>query len=136
LCPLAGGGGKGNCCTPSTIHALKITAIATNVDGSPAEKSERVRKAAAEALVRCETGQKEAPKVKDNNNNGEPRKAEEPSLEELRARAAAVHLTYTPRADSVSAIMSQAMGGRGGFIQDVRRQLTGRQQMAPVPAVR
>jgi hypothetical protein len=45
--------GKGCCCTPRTIAALKIAVDGTAEDGNPPERSERVRAAALQALEAC-----------------------------------------------------------------------------------
>jgi hypothetical protein len=45
--------GRGCCCTKKTIDALTLTVNASQKDGNPAEKSERVRMRAADSLQHC-----------------------------------------------------------------------------------
>lgn len=45
--------GRGCCCTEKVIRALEITVAGTEEDGNPAERSPRVRDAAAESLAHC-----------------------------------------------------------------------------------
>jgi hypothetical protein len=45
--------GRGCCCTRNTIEALSLTVSASRKDGNPAERSPRVRAAAAVALQNC-----------------------------------------------------------------------------------
>jgi hypothetical protein len=45
--------GHGCCCTKKTIDALTLTVNASQKDGNPAEKSERVRATALESLQHC-----------------------------------------------------------------------------------
>ena len=45
--------GSGCCCTRKTVEALSITVSASDRDGNPAERSDRVREAARYALERC-----------------------------------------------------------------------------------
>lgn len=52
---------KGCCCTPTVRSALAIAAEGSDRDGNPAEKSWRVRQAAAQALARCEVLEPEPP---------------------------------------------------------------------------
>jgi len=45
--------GNGCCCNKTTVKALEMSVSGSNADGFPAERSDRVRAAAAEALARC-----------------------------------------------------------------------------------
>ena len=53
--------GKGCCCTPKTIAALRMTVTGSTQDGNPAESSARVRAAALASLNHCVTTMPAAP---------------------------------------------------------------------------
>jgi len=55
--------GRGCCCTRKTIEALRIVVIASEKDGNPFEKSDRVRAAALRALNHCLCCYRELPKL-------------------------------------------------------------------------
>lgn len=50
---------NGCCCNEKTIKALEMSVSGSDKDGAPAERSDRVRAAAADALARCPLIQKE-----------------------------------------------------------------------------
>ncbi len=63
---------NGCCCNEKTVKALEMCVSGSDKDGSPVERSDRVRAAAADALARCPLIQKEIEKEK----NGEIKKTE------------------------------------------------------------
>ncbi len=94
---------KGCCCTKKTIAALKIVVEGKNIDGNPAETSERVKAMAYQALGLCLSKVTiEEPPPKRPEFPGEPRippRPENPPIEKLRGwkRKQAIQLAYYKR---------------------------------------
>ena len=74
---------NGCCCNQKTIAALAMCVSGSTEDGAPAEKSDRVRAVAAEALARCPLVQQETD-IKEK--EGEIKKAEAVNPKEFYAR--------------------------------------------------